>query len=1237
MGRFAFVGARGLTILLFLVTLEALPLPLASAMSPGWGSAFPIDADFGFFTDEVEVDLTERGRGFIAWVDNGNGLSAVWAIRFVDGVQASAAQPLGGPGSAHGLRIAVDVGGDAIAVWSQAVGSELAVLANRFDNQTKGWGTATAIQTTQGTIGDIAISLHPDGNATVVWSQRDAGRPSLWSSHFEGGTWTSPTLFGEHTAGSVSGPAVSGDPQGHSIAVWTHSEGGTSRLWENRFTPGIGWGTAMVLETESAASMDRPEIATDSGGNAIVVWGVIRFNETFDIAANRFDAASGNWTPAVAIETDRAGIFDVQLAVDQAGNATAVWREETVTFMQSDVIASRFNAGTASWGAPVAIENLTQRADSPHMGVDAMGNVVVIWVQGGDIWANQWDAPAESWGLAQLVETEAVHPSPVRFALAPDGNGLSVWGAPYGSRHELFANRFTADDGWGVATVLLREMAKGAHSPQIAMDTEGNAVLAWLQSDGTWIDVWARRFESGRWRAAALLETGTSDAQGLRLAVSPGGDAMAVWRQGDGSALRVYASRLEGSSGAWGDPGLLDTGGAIPQIVLDPAGNAIAIWWQPGFQDRLMANRFDPATESWGTPTVITFRSEFGFDYSPVGVDAHGNAIAVWLQFVGTTQRTMASRFDAETESWGATSAISSGTVDLVFPPAVAVNERGEALATWKEVDAGRERVFSNRFVPGIGWGVATPIETDNTTLSQSLRLAIDAEGNAIAVWPAWNVNSVLIPTGLDLGVRDQQISRHCCPPGNVWASRFNATTVTWGRAMPIGISGRGIQDVEVAVNTKGDAIAVWGYVDTAGRSALTGISANHYSATSGSWGAAADIDTGSGLASGAVVAMDPAGGAIAAWTQWDSGRYRIFANRFTPDTTPPDTIAPALSLTEPADGSTVTEPSVTVAGTTEPGARLVVNGIETAVGPNGTFSILLALAEGTSAIVVTARDASGNEATESVSVTYRLPPSTLEGEVQDTQHALDALRNELDKAREELDATNAALRAANASVLLLFFLQPVLVASGILLLLLYARLRKPGGPPTWTLPWRTRGAGRQDAPVAFSVKGEGGKARLGPGTEGTQPWPSRVAGSPIRLSSKERILLHLQEFPSQDDADVWPPELTQGGIAALAVVDLRHFSQYVSPLVKEGLVEARTAPIEGALQRKKVYCLTEGGRRTAARIRDRVLSTVVSARNGDGLRDVSIADILSETGGMRSLIDVVREVIEKGTVDLRS
>lgn len=84
----------------------------------------------------------------------------------------------------------------------------------------------------------------------------------------------------------------------------------------------------------------------------------------------------------------------------------------------------------------------------------------------------------------------------------------------------------------------------------------------------------------------------------------------------------------------------------------------------------------------------------------------------------------------------------------------------------------------------------------------------------------------------------------------------------------------------------------------------------------------------------------------------------------------------PALSLTAPADGTTVNVPSVTVSGNATDNkavSSLTVNG-QPATISSGTFSKDVALAEGPNTITVVASDATGNTATATRSVTYTKP-----------------------------------------------------------------------------------------------------------------------------------------------------------------------------------------------------------------------------------------------------------------------
>jgi hypothetical protein len=86
---------------------------------------------------------------------------------------------------------------------------------------------------------------------------------------------------------------------------------------------------------------------------------------------------------------------------------------------------------------------------------------------------------------------------------------------------------------------------------------------------------------------------------------------------------------------------------------------------------------------------------------------------------------------------------------------------------------------------------------------------------------------------------------------------------------------------------------------------------------------------------------------------------------------------APALSITAPANGATVTSPSVTVTGTaTDSGAlsTLTVNGQTVGVGAGGAWSTSVTLAKGANTITAVATDQAGLSTSASVSVTYAPP-----------------------------------------------------------------------------------------------------------------------------------------------------------------------------------------------------------------------------------------------------------------------
>src|SRR5882762_4381541 len=140
-----------------------------------------------------------------------------------------------------------------------------------------------------------------------------------------------------------------------------------------------------------------------------------------------------------------------------------------------------------------------------------------------------------------------------------------------------------------------------------------------------------------------------------------------------------------------------------------------------------------------------------------------------------------------------------------------------------------------------------------------------------------------------------------------------------------------------------------------------------------------------------------------------------------------------------------------------------------------------------------------------------------------------------------------------------------------------------------------------------------------------------------VRLTAKERILIHLLDFTKYADSVEVPAGMTQEGIANAAWILVPHVTQYVRPLIRDGLVRERNAHIEGGRRRRKVYDLTESGRATAIRMRNSVKAEIVRVRDARGIREETVANVLTGSGHAAPLLEILRRAVQSGIVDLDS
>lgn len=159
-----------------------------------------------------------------------------------------------------------------------------------------------------------------------------------------------------------------------------------------------------------------------------------------------------------------------------------------------------------------------------------------------------------------------------------------------------------------------------------------------------------------------------------------------MWTQWDGANDSVFANRYDVALGRWGDAGVIERtpGDAyFPSIGVDALGNATAMWsvWS-GVSSSTYSNKYSAASARWGDAGVVAAIpvdvSDFVF-----GVDREGNATALWTAWDGAYTGVAANRYRAAFTRWDDAGSI-EGLSGEAWSPQVGVTSLGRAMAVWR-------------------------------------------------------------------------------------------------------------------------------------------------------------------------------------------------------------------------------------------------------------------------------------------------------------------------------------------------------------------------------------------------------------------------------------------------------------------------------------------------------------------------------------------------------------------------
>jgi len=428
----------------------------------------------------------------------------------------------------------------------------------------RSWSSPVPLELADGPAGQPAIAAAMDDagmavvQATAVWVQHDGVQTSIYANGLVNGVWQgaalleNDTVVGGASAGGVSAPRVGMGALGRAVTSWVRDNGNASySIWSYAHDQPAVPTAARPIGGGGTAS--GPQVAFDHDGHAaFTVW-------------TEYD--TGRPPPAYRI-TQQQYLYS---ACDQVPNCA--WDQ---TFF--------------GWRGATLVETDAEDTINPQVAGMGQGEAVVVWAKaqgafGLELWGSTHSRIA-GWSPPARINTSANRAEKHGVAAARDGSATAVWIESVAGRRTVYASRLD-NAGWSLPLAIDDAAPGQADEPQVVVDANGQALIAWVQLAGGAWTVRSRRCPAGPLSGCAAVASvpgPAGSAELPRLAGTPGGAAVVVWQQVDAAGQRdLYASAYAPGAGWDANATRVDAGPGVAgaQVAIDKGGIATVVWSKP--------------------------------------------------------------------------------------------------------------------------------------------------------------------------------------------------------------------------------------------------------------------------------------------------------------------------------------------------------------------------------------------------------------------------------------------------------------------------------------------------------------------------------------------------------------------------------------------------------------------------------------------------------------------------------
>lgn len=348
-----------------------------------------------------------------------------------------------------------------------------------------------------GLVNDVDLSVSVNGDAFAVWSQRtDEQHPYLVraSRYSESGSsWSDPIVLSASNGYGATNLRVVTDAHGNGIVIWTEHNSSGSMVALNQYYSG-SWSGSMQPSPEYGGYV--PWVVFDQAGNAFATWvdDVAGESGCVDclLQGRRLDAQSWTWGEIDTIAATDGYQYWPRVAVDGGGLFSATWLEGTAIHFD------RFN--TVWSDADQVMLGSTNGYWYPEITAGG-SNIFAVWGYGEDIGVYRGTVGQSSvtWNEREVIDTKVddVEVYFPRIFADSSGDALAVWirQTPPTYSRRVWSSRFHNGD-WSSPEAVSAATGTAGTTPDMAFDSNGDALSVWVQQDEPNSDVVVSRYRA---------------------------------------------------------------------------------------------------------------------------------------------------------------------------------------------------------------------------------------------------------------------------------------------------------------------------------------------------------------------------------------------------------------------------------------------------------------------------------------------------------------------------------------------------------------------------------------------------------------------------------------------------------------------------------------------------------------------------------------------------------------------